>query len=356
MRIYPHLQDSGGFFVAVIEREHSQKSQWQQPSAIDSALLHEVRVTASGGQTEAEDGETRIAVNTEVPVAGEGEPPSKRQKLDSPPAVDEGLKEENNARLDSYFKDREEEEASVREVVAASSEGIIGVRGEIGETGGQFKEDPYTFVDPQNELLSACLWVIYRYHSSKTYKRLTFVYNSDKLSLASSFPRSNLFVRNPDGSPVRGVYLVNDAVKAVMDATDYRRMRLVSAGVKLFGRSELGTSSKYVSNSAAAPDSSEPNMQMVDGAEDPGEGSKKKTKKMEFRVLNEGLLALLPYLDVSKLTVGNPGALRVFLESYYPLCAAFDVEMKDFFNDLGATSSCSKQTLFDPFTFCCSAW
>lgn len=115
------------------------------------------------------------------------------------------------------------------------------------------------------------------------------------------------------------MYLVNDAVKAAMDATDYKRMRLVSAGVKLFGRSELGTSGKWTSGEQ---------IQEMDKPEGSNEIGMKKGKKLEFRVLSDGLLALLPHLDVSKLVVGGPMALRTFLESYYPLCSAFEADFK----------------------------
>ena len=103
----------------------------------------------------------------------------------------------------------------------------------------------------------------------------------EKLSLSDSFPRSNIFVRNPEGTPVRSLYLVNEVVKSVMVQTDYTRIRLVSAGVKLFGRSEIG------------------NSKALRGAE----GS----EKVQFRVLMEGLLALLPYIDTEKLLSGIVG-------------------------------------------------
>lgn len=112
-----------------------------------------------------------------------------------------------------------------------------------------------------------------------------------------------------------------------MDSTDYRRMRLVSAGVKLFGRSELGTASKYTSNVRAHDGT---------GSENAGEGGKKE-KKVEFRVLSDGLMALLPHLDVSKLIVGGQSALRVFLQTYYPLCTSFEEDFREKLEALGVS-------------------
>ena len=297
MRIYPHLQDSGGFFVAVIERTKTsrQASSTEPKPSIYLQLSREEDVSPDPGHQaglEVQPSEASGRSNDK-----DGEPPSKRQKL------------VGNDELDRFFEEKERDTLNLREVIPEKSEGIV------GETGGQFKEDPYTFISPTNPILSACMYVL----SPSLFLPQILTRYSDKLDLAPTFPRSNLFVRNPDGAPVRALYLVNDAVKATMDATDYKRMRLVSAGVKLFGRSELGAASRFTSN-ASAQDTEDT------AADSNGEasGEAKKGKKLEFRVLNDGLLALLPHLDISKLVVGGPSALRVFLESYYPLCTSFE--------------------------------
>lgn len=127
-------------------------------------------------------------------------------------------------------------------------------------------------------------------------------------------------MRNPEGTPVRSLYLVNDAVKSVMMKTDYTRIRLVSAGVKLFGRSEIG------------------NIKALREAEGSG--------KVLFRVLSEGLLALLPYVDQEKLLVGGASELRTLLEAYHPLCSSFEEQFKT-----SVQSSCTSPHI-SYFTIC----
>lgn len=105
MRIYPHLQDSGGFFVAAIQRSESPRSS----KGLEKVLL-------------VEEPEAEAEPQTEV-----AEPPVKRQKVDL---------------TKRYVEKKKEDELNMREVVPEMSEGIV------GETGGQFKEDPYTFVSP----------------------------------------------------------------------------------------------------------------------------------------------------------------------------------------------------------------
>lgn len=95
-------------------------------------------------------------------------------------------------------------------------------------------------------------------------------------------------MRNPAGDPVRSLYLTNDLVKAVVQRNDYMRLRLTAAGTKVFTKQEAGG----------------------------GAGA-------QFRVLGEGLPAVLPYVDARTLMTADRGALRTLLEAYYPLCAAF---------------------------------
>ncbi|KAI5118905.1 hypothetical protein M0805_002820 [Coniferiporia weirii] len=236
MRIYPHLQDSGGFFVAVLQRSS------------DTALcatgpkMEGKRPVSVRGTTGADE----IVENEEGPVA-------KKPKLSD---------ENDNA-------------VEIPEIPSHQE-----YAGEPNaESTGTFKENPFTFVSADEPSLVSCI---------------------KKLNLSSTFPRSNLYVRNPDGAPLRSLYLVNDAVKVVMERADYTKIRLVSAGVKLFGRSELGHAKGASSAQSSTKDS-----------------------KTEFRVLSEGLLALLPYIDYEALVNGDTVALRTLLETYYPLCSSF---------------------------------
>lgn len=273
MRIYPHLQDSGGFFVAVLERKTAArseplvKSEGKRPA------------TAPAG---ADVASKKPDLLKDLVVEDSGEPAAKKARLT--------------------------EDVS-RE--ATPGAGAVAVVGEPAtETGGAFKEDPYTFVSPTDPTLVSCMFVILPFILLfPASLKLSFFHSSDKLNLSESFPRENLFVRNPEGTPVRSLYLVNDAVKSVMVQTDYTRIRLVSAGVKLFGRSEIGN----MKGLTARPESN------VDG-----EGVGDAPAKVQFRVLSEGLLALIPYVDQERLLVGGAKQLRILLQAYYPLCASFE--------------------------------
>lgn len=81
---------------------------------------------------------------------------------------------------------------------------------------------------------------------------------------------------------------------------DYKNIRLISAGVKVFSRSEFMLGSRKESSAGPAVN-----------------------QEQHFRILNEGLLAVLPYVARETLVDGDAEVLRTMLQAYYPLCASF---------------------------------
>ena len=172
---------------------------------------------------------------------------------------------------------------------------------EMGTGDNGFKEMPYTFVSPNDPIVETCRQVWFLFSPLREmYSRVEGLHRQ-QLSLASDFPSSNLLVRNPAGEPARSLYLTNDLVRAVLSNNDYRRIRLMTAGTKIFTRQESG----FGRGSAG-------------GGEDAIE------KVPRFRLLSEGLLAVLPYIKPESIVDTDLLALRRLLETYYPLLTAFD--------------------------------
>jgi len=127
---------------------------------------------------------------------------------------------------------------------------------------------------------------------------------------SGEFPVDNLLVRNPDGDAARSLYVVNDVVKSVLEGNDYTRLRITSAGTKVFGKQ--GNAGATVT--AATVTSS-------------GTGSGTTTAaapEAMFRILGEGLPVILPYVDPSTILEGDLESLKILLESYYPLTERFE--------------------------------
>jgi len=150
-------------------------------------------------------------------------------------------------------------------------------KGKSSDGGGtHFKENPYTFVSPDDPIVQTCI---------------------SKLHLNADFPTSNVLVRNPEGDPVRSLYMTNDIVKNIVQHNDYARIRLMTCGTKIIGKQE-------------------------------GVDAKREGAEMQFRVLSEGLPVVLPYIDPQSILEGNFATLKIFVESYYPLCTTFDDPFK----------------------------
>jgi multisite-specific tRNA:(cytosine-C5)-methyltransferase len=140
----------------------------------------------------------------------------------------------------------------------------------VNDTG--FKEPPYTYLSPDDPSVVTCL---------------------DKLNINSSFPAQNLLVRNPTGEAARSMYLTNDLVRKIIENNDYMRLRLVTAGTKIFGRQEG------------------------------------KTTGSSFRVLGDGIPVVMPYIADEHIVTADIEVLRVLMEGYYPLLSAFNQEFRN---------------------------
>ncbi|KAK0480938.1 S-adenosyl-L-methionine-dependent methyltransferase [Armillaria novae-zelandiae] len=215
MRIYPHLQDSGGFFIAVKRNADSVGDDTAPPPAM---------------------------------VEGDVEP-----------------KTNDDATMNAVADEKDEK------LSKGASAG-----------GGSFKENPYTFLRPNDPILLSCI---------------------ERLHLTSEFPASNVLVRNPEGDAVRSMYLTNEIVKQVVLHNEYGRIRLNAAGTKVLAKQEAG-----------------------------------KGVDAQFRILGEGLPVVLPFTDPVTILSGDLETLKILVKSYYPLCSSFSEPFKSVIEEKPAGS------------------
>lgn len=55
----------------------------------------------------------------------------------------------------------------------------------------------------------------------------------------------------------------------------------------------------------------------------------------QYRVLGEGLPVVLPYIRPEAILEADPDALRILLQSYYPLCASFHASFQEIIETRG---------------------
>lgn len=135
----------------------------------------------------------------------------------------------------------------------------------------------------------------------------------------SAFPAHNLFVRNSDPTILRSVYLSNDIVKAVLTANEPSRLRIISAGLKIATKQE-GSGRALAKLKQKQADG--------DGAVVTSEDAEVFQK---YRVLNDAVALILPYMKPEHIIHGDMGVLKVFVRRTYPLAKEFEEPYKGTF-------------------------
>ncbi|KZV87731.1 S-adenosyl-L-methionine-dependent methyltransferase [Exidia glandulosa HHB12029] len=192
MRVYPHLQDTGGFFVAVLRKKADRIPPPPKPA---NATVKE------------EPASLKRALSAEPAV----EPEAKRPKLDAPVDVPA------EPTTDVAGATTAEPSAAPTPVSSEDNTGLLPSKPPKEIT---FSENPYTFLGAENEVIQECI---------------------KRLSLLPSFPSDRVFVRNPTGQAARALYMCNEQVKTLILTNDYQKIRLVHAGVKILEKQDAAS-------------------------------------------------------------------------------------------------------------------
>ncbi|PFH50485.1 hypothetical protein AMATHDRAFT_144951 [Amanita thiersii Skay4041] len=186
IRVYPHLQDTGGFFVAILEKKHT---------------LRNLRSRER----------KREADNVQIP-------PQKKPRFDTPEEAPSLLipndVECGGGPAPSVLSTTLQEGSDTGKRKSPPSDAVPEKR-----VDGSFKENPYTLLRQDDPILLSCI---------------------ERLHLTRDFPCKNILVRNPEGEAARSLYLVNDISKEIIQHNDFRKIRLTSAGTKVMAKQEGG--------------------------------------------------------------------------------------------------------------------
>lgn len=253
LRLYPHLQDTGGFFVAVLQKaEKATQGGHAKPE-----IAEEVEAVAKEVAQEAETSAVPSDAQKKRPIS-----PSAENAVAKRVKPMEGA-EEASSELKS---------ASLNEDNDHSTEG----------GGRPFNEEPYTFLSSDDDQVKICRSVARR-QILQAARQLKFMC-SDFFGLKKDFPVDSLFVRNGEGKALRSIYLTSPAIRNVISVNDYRRMRLVSCGVKLFARQDSGNSDTYA---------------------------------CKWRILQDGLNVISEYMSPKRKIRANLATLKRMIEEQY---------------------------------------
>lgn len=194
MRIYPHMQNTGGFFVAVLEKV--------APIAVDEQKKAADRAASVAAAMDVKRGSNG---SEEKKNGDEGGLAAKRAKLDDDKATSkassageqgcdsgEDLKQEeggNKVPWKAYLPDNPREDPALA-------------------------ESPFVFFDPNQGELKSIL---------------------DYYDIKDTMPRNGFLSRIESGDSFRSVYFASDSVRQILELAG-SRLRVVNTGIRVFSR------------------------------------------------------------------------------------------------------------------------
>ena len=212
LRVYPHFQDTGGFFITALEKlseirarpEKEAKSKPVTPAQpatpVEPSTPAEPTISA-----QATEGAPPADPSTTLkrPREDDAETPAspKKQKVENGQAMGADIPKATNG-ASSTPTLKEADYAAPRD---------------SGPPGGKKKdvpfEEPYKYLSPDHP-------------------ELVKIY--DFYEISSRFPKDRYMVRNATGEPVKAVYYTSEHVRDILVCNEGQGIKFVQAGVKMF--------------------------------------------------------------------------------------------------------------------------
>ncbi|KAH8926898.1 S-adenosyl-L-methionine-dependent methyltransferase [Atractiella rhizophila] len=196
LRIYPHLQNTGGFFVAVLEKvqEASEAS-----VAAACAAVPEVSADDQAEVHLAENKDTQAAmegIEEAASVAGSSKIGSKRI----------------SAEVDSLSEPIDEPPLKKTKIEAKPKQN----KQDRGSDG--YNEEPFSYLSSASEQVQNII---------------------NFYQLPADFPRTEFLVRNgdPESPNARNIYFTSPIVRHILTINTFQKLRLISCGLKAFSKS-----------------------------------------------------------------------------------------------------------------------
>ncbi|KAK6527679.1 hypothetical protein TWF694_004660 [Orbilia ellipsospora] len=235
VRVYPHLQDTGGFFIAVLRKKgairaapegekvqtggqkmkgvgiEEVKNGIEATADIDVPMVEEATISSAS----TANGIKRALAEEEEETVDPGSP-VKRQKLEASNANTpaSGENDDTDAPVPLNIPSTNQNIQTDQ----ATEEDPASIKVSLKKPRGNFNEEPFKFLPSSHPVLE----VIRKFYDLSPY-----------------FPLNNFLVRNAEGIPVRTIYFTSTLARQVMTENEGRGVRFVHCGVKMFNKQEV---------------------------------------------------------------------------------------------------------------------
>ncbi|KAI9728898.1 MAG: hypothetical protein M1834_007156 [Cirrosporium novae-zelandiae] len=248
MRVYPHLQDTGGFFICVLEKKSEikakpeQTSKKVQPKPPIASAVEEIEVRSTDSvvdsvkKIESLDNAKILELHNEEtrPLPTTATDDRENQPNDDTASAKRKLEEEEvdaetaTKRL-KLAEDPDKTPAAKQlihsppqptqlELKPDTSDANLPSLPQKKKNGGQQFEEPFKYLDPNHE-------------------QLQLIYDFYKVS--PRFPRDRFMVRNSDGKPAKTIYYTSTLARDILVKNEGSGMKFVHCGVKMFVKQEV---------------------------------------------------------------------------------------------------------------------
>jgi multisite-specific tRNA:(cytosine-C5)-methyltransferase len=212
MRVYPHLQDTGGFFITVLEKKSEIKAKQQN-----------VKAGTSTPTTEAQKKQNNGLSSAPAQANGGDSPKRKAAELDEEPAT----KRQKTSEAVAKDMDETAAESAAEEPAAApqpdaseraAQPSVQENRPPTKVKKGLHFEEPFKFVDGQAEEIQRVF---------------------DFYDISPVFPRDRFMVRNAEGRLAKTIYYTSALARDILVSNDGSGIKFVHCGVKMFVKQDV---------------------------------------------------------------------------------------------------------------------
>ncbi|KKZ64296.1 hypothetical protein EMCG_09728 [[Emmonsia] crescens] len=238
MRVYPHQQDTGAFFITVLEKKSDIKARPEgtKKSTTPSTAGTTTEFKADQNGTE---GPADIAAGSDdaTPVESDLTPSvpkrtfdessedlaNKRQKVEDshpvipsappPEKVPEEHTNQHAQEVPPISEDAQRDESAQRKPTVSATPSLPAKR-----KPGQPVEEPFKYLDPKSE----------------EFDQIFSFYD-----ISPQFPRDRFMVRNSQGRPAKTIYYTSTLARDILTANEGAGIKFVHSGVKMFVKQDV---------------------------------------------------------------------------------------------------------------------
>jgi multisite-specific tRNA:(cytosine-C5)-methyltransferase len=233
MRVYAHLQDTGGFFIAVLEKksEFRARPEGEPKKPVITAIVNEIesKPTPAPGENVAPKIDAADALVKPAAPSLEEVTPAARQNQENPASdatlprkrsADEQAIEEVTAPAKKLKTDEPSNgDVPPRQVHLPPSQNPYRDNTETrAKRGGQQFEEPFKYIHVTHPEVQ----------SIETF-----------YSLSPRFPRDRFMVRNAEGEPAKTIYYTSALIRDILTENEGKGIKFIHGGVKMFMKQDV---------------------------------------------------------------------------------------------------------------------